>query len=337
MPKKVYVFDPTVADQQSRVRGIGRYLQIMKENFENEFIFTSEKNIPYDSILINPFFNFFQPRFALKKIAKKQVTIIHDLIPLKFPRQFPVGIRGNINIFLNKLNLRHYDLIITESQAGKNDIVKFLNIAPEKIKIITPTLPEIFWRNQPTLLRPAERDFAGQANHYCLYVGDATWNKNLINLARAVKLANINCVFVGKVFENAKGLDHPWQQELKSFYQEIQNDHRFILKGFVSDEELVQLYRQAACNILISHDEGFGFSYTEALSQGCPSILADIPVFRETAQNNAIYVNQNNPEEIALAFKKITSQPNQVKSQPDLSRFSRQQFREQWLNCINSL
>ena len=37
--------------------------------------------------------------------------------------------------------------------------------------------------------------------NYVLYVGDATWNKNLVNIARAIKLADVHCVFVGKVFQ----------------------------------------------------------------------------------------------------------------------------------------
>jgi glycosyltransferase involved in cell wall biosynthesis len=333
MAKKIYVFDPTIADQQSRVRGIGRYLQIMKENFVDKFIFIGNKNITQDSVLINPFFNFLSPPFSLHKIAQKQIAVIHDLIPLKFPEHFPIGIKGEINIMLNKFSLRHYDLIVVTTQTVKNDLVNLLKISPNKIKIITPTLPKIFWENQTTPLHPAEGDFTEQANNYYLYVGDATWNKNLVNLAKAIKLANVKCVFVGKVFKNSHNLNHPWQKELKNFYQEIKSDSHFILKGFVSDQELIQLYRNARCNLFVSHDEGFGFSYLEAISQKCPSILADIPVFREIAQQNAVLVNQKNPQLIAEKIKTIANDNQPV----DLSRFSVAQFIQGWQQCLDSL
>ena len=43
--KKVFVYDPTASDKQSAVRGIGRYLQILKENFVNEFEFVNDLTI----------------------------------------------------------------------------------------------------------------------------------------------------------------------------------------------------------------------------------------------------------------------------------------------------
>ena len=49
------------------------------------------------------------------------------------------------------------------------------------------------------------------------------------------------------------------------------DDKRFIFPGFISDDELITLYEQASLNILLSRDEGFGFSYVEAASLGCPS------------------------------------------------------------------
>ena len=74
MNQKVFVYDPTASDKQSAVRGIGRYLQILKENFP-DWVYTSDlSSIIYDleSIFINPFFNFLQPPLTLKRIAKNK-------------------------------------------------------------------------------------------------------------------------------------------------------------------------------------------------------------------------------------------------------------------------
>ena len=62
MDKKVFVYDPTASDTQSAVRGIGRYLQILKENFP-DWTFSSSLTPNPSSltpIFINPFFNFLQ-------------------------------------------------------------------------------------------------------------------------------------------------------------------------------------------------------------------------------------------------------------------------------------
>jgi len=361
--KKVYVYDPTASDKLSAVRGVGRYLQILKENF-SEWTFTNNltmKQFNNETIFINPFFNFLQKPVTLKRIAHKQIAVIHDLIPLKYPSHFPVGIKGTIYILLNKFALKNYDLIITDSEASKKDIIKILGIKEDKIKVIYPCLPKMFISphviarsRDPSLslrasAKQSHNDSSGQApqsqkgiatlpefippkagvarndieSSFCLYVGDATWNKNLVNLAKAIKLADIKCVFVGKVFDHfntphnplsrgdERGVsDHPWQQELKEFFELTKNDSRFIIKGFVTDSELIKLYQQSTVNILPSRDEGFGFSWLEASSTGCPSLLSDIPVLKEISDNNALFFNPENPQEIAQQIKKIYSDLN---------------------------
>lgn len=315
----VYVFDPTEKDALSKVRGVGRYLQLLKENFSEKFIFTADlTRVPFKSIFINPFFNFLQTPLLMKKISQKQVAVIHDLVPLKYPQHFPVGIRGKINIFLNKLALKNYDLIITVSQASKKDIVKMLQINEDKIKVVYSCLPKSFtkFKIENSDLTPIKSGLNENSKfkieNYFLYVGDATWNKNLVNLARAIKIANISCVFVGNVFTILKDLDleagveilnHPWQQSLKDFFILAKDDKRFVFRGFIPDQELLKLYQQALANVLVSSDEGFGFSYLEASSQGCPSILSSIPTLKEISNNKCLLARPNSPKDIADKMK----------------------------------
>src|SRR3990167_5044077 len=322
MKSSVYVFDPTTNDHLSKVRGVGRYLQILKENFP-DWSFTNSLNPnPYTltPIFINPFFNFLQPPLTLRRVAKKQLAVIHDLIPLKYPKHFPVGVKGKLNIFLNKLALRNYDLVVTDSETSRRDIIEKLKVKSQKVKVIYPCLPKIF---TPSLVIPSEaRNLATERSinknnyaslprndiglGYCLYVGDSTWNKNLVNLAKAIKIINVTCIFVGNVFNpltrkrvNELTSYNKWQEEFKLFLKETANDKRFVFLGYIPDDKLIQLYQQARCNVFVSRDEGFGFSYLEAASQGCPSVLSDIQVFHETSKNQgALYVNPDDPNDI---------------------------------------
>src|SRR3989339_2061899 len=224
MQNKVFVYDPTLKDKQSSVRGIGRYLQILKENFPGWTYINNEtmKQCNNDNVFINPFFNFLQKPLTLKLIAQKQIAVIHDLIPLKYPHHFPAGIKGSIYILLNKLALKNYDLIITDSEASKKDIIDILHIEERKIKVIYPCLPKIFTEKSKILNHKSQINSKSQIQNskrlefknsdlfgtwnlefgaFCLYVGDATWNKNLVNIAKAIKIADVSCVFVGKVFD----------------------------------------------------------------------------------------------------------------------------------------
>jgi len=315
MDPAVFVYDPTVEDEQSKVRGVGRYLQILKEAFPG-FSYTSDlsriKELSSESIFIHPFINFLQPPIVKKRLAAKQIAVIHDLIPLKYPSHFPAGIKGRLNILANKNALKQYDIIVTDSEASKKDIQEKLTINSEKVKVIYPCLPKIFTKESRIKNKEPRiySEFLIPNSKFCVYVGDATWNKNLVNIAKAIKQADVNCIFVGKVFlqRTAAVRVHPWQKELMEFFQLVKGDPRFVFPGFVSDEELLQLYRSARVNLLVSRDEGFGYSFFEAGSQKTPSLLSDISVFHETAQDTAVFVNPENHEEIAAGIKKFFAQ-----------------------------
>lgn len=300
---KVLVFDPTANDPQSKVRGVGRYLQILRENFPH-WVFSSSLLTPNPyplTTFINPFFNLLSPPLFIKRRFKKQIAVIHDLIPLKYPPHFPIGLKGSLNVFLNRIALRSYDMVVTDSEQSRKDIITILKIKPERVKVIYPCLPAIY--NLKFRIHNSNTNI--QNSKFLLYVGDATWNKNLVNLAKAIKMQELPCVFAGRVFTHPKPKKNVWQNEFNEFMALAQNDKRFIFPGFIADKELIQLYQNALCNILISRDEGFGFSYLEASSQKCPSLLSDILVLREISQNSAFFVNPESPQSIVSAIKAL--------------------------------
>lgn len=299
MRAPVYVYDPTTSDHQSKVRGIGRYLQILKENCPAEWIFTdSLKGIPTHAILIQPFYTFYQKPLITRRITDRQIAVIHDVIPFKYPSHFPIGIRAWFYSLLQKKNLGLFDTFITDSEVSKKDLQTVLGIKEEKISVLYPTLADCFWQSS----RPHTA-----SGDYVIYVGDGTWNKNLSHLARALKKTDVTCMFVGKIFQdtNPDHYTHPWQEDLRIFFSEAKDNKQFIFTGFVTDAELINLYSKARYNILMSHDEGFGFSYVEATACGCPSLLNDKPIFHEIAGQAAEYVDGNDPFAIADKIRSL--------------------------------
>ena len=63
-----------------------------------------------------------------------------------------------------------------------------------------------------------------------------------------------------------------------------------ILSG-VSDGGVAELLQHAVALLHPSRAEGFGYPPLEASAFGCPLILSDLPVFRETVGDNPVYVN----------------------------------------------
>ncbi len=340
---KVFVYDPTQKDEKGRVRGMGRYISILKENFGKEFTFTSDlSKVKKDSIFINPALNLLAPPLRIGRIAKHQVGVIYDIIPLKYPSHFPLGIRGKINLFLSLLSARQYDLFITISQKSREDLLDFFKSKGirKEIKVIYIPLSKKLRQSK----KEVERNdlVKNLPPRFCLYVGDATWNKNLVNLAKAIQIINVPCVIVGKVFKTKGELSHPEENELKRFLTLVKNDKRFIITGYVDDIILSYLYKKATLNILISRDEGFGLSFLEAASFSTPSLLSDIPIFHEIAQNSALFANPLDIYEIANKIGELYFNPNlrdklgtAAKKRSEF--FSAKKFREGVLQVLRDL
>ncbi|MBI1863036.1 glycosyltransferase [Candidatus Microgenomates bacterium] len=340
----VVIYDPTAADAVSAARGIGRYMQLLKENLPDATFTGTLDHVSKNDTFLMPFLNFTQPPFVTKRLAKKQVAIIHDLIRLKYLSDFPIGLRGKLNVFRMKQTLKLYDIIVTDSEASKADIVKILNVPASKIRIVYPCLPSSLYTlgKQPALRAPLlkEGKLPDKDTPYFIYVGDATANKNLVRTARSVQAANATCVFVGKVFVQSGHSGNPWNKELNEFMELVRENERFVFPGFVPDEELVSLYKNAVANILLSHDEGFGFSFLEAANCKTPSLLADAPIFHETAVDAALFANPTNIEEIATTMKLLLSEKKlrnelAAKAFERSKFFSAEKFKKEWEEALS--
>ena len=64
------------------------------------------------------------------------------------------------------------------------------------------------------------------------------------------------------------------------------------LRGYVTQDELAELYRGAACLVQPSHYEGFGLPVLEAMACGTPVVALDEPALREVAGDGAVLVDE---------------------------------------------
>ncbi|KXK08476.1 MAG: Glycogen synthase [Microgenomates bacterium OLB22] len=302
----IIVLDPTQHNAVGTMRGEGRFVALLKEHLSKETAnFVGDlKSIPFGSTLLIPTWDPLAPPILTKRSCKRQILVIFDVIPLKYPQHFPVGLRGKLNLWRNKRALSEIDTIITISNTAKSDIMDILGVAEHKIEVLPLT---VFAQATST---PLTLPFSGD---FLLYVGDVNWNKNLPNLANALLKTRTSTVFAGKPFENEcrertlHGPIHPWEQDYKEFLQLLQGQDFIHFAGYVSNEELLWLYENALGNMLVSRDEGFGLSYLEAASHGCPSVLSDIPVFREIAgDTGALFADPDRPEDIAHAIRELS-------------------------------
>ena len=300
-----------------KVRGVGFYLENLKNALvkyfpENEyFFFQAGEKLAKDVGLVH--FPYFEPFFLELPLYKqyKTVVTVHDLTPIVFPNAFPRGIKGEIKWQMQKYALRKADAIITDSEASKKDVIKYVGAKTSKISVVYLAAGEQFKKLENGDWKKVIQKRYGLPDHFLLYVGDVTWNKNLPRLVGAVKELRIPLVMIGKsLVSEDYDRDNVWNADLVKVQSEIKDQSAetkgpITALGFVPDEDLVKIYNLATAAILPSLYEGFGLPVLEAMACGCPVITSKGGSLPEVAGDAAFYIDAYNVESIAAGIKEV--------------------------------
>lgn len=297
---------------QHRVRGTGFYLENLKSSLlkyypENKYIFfTRGEKLPKDIDVVH--YPYFEPFFLTLPLFKKNKTVItvHDLTTLVFPKEFPAGIKGKIKWLIQKRSLKNSDAVIADSICSKNDIIKYTGINSFKISVVHLAASEGFKKLEKSSIPPSIRKKYNLPEKFVLYVGDATWNKNLPRLIRAIQKINVPLVMVGKaLLSQAFNRTNPWNKDLVEAEKLVSLDKKIIRLGFIPKEDLVFLYNVATVFAMPSLYEGFGLPVLEAMSCGCPVVTTKEGSLSEVVGDAASFVDAYNIDSIANRIKKV--------------------------------
>jgi len=175
------------------------------------------------------------------------------------------------------------DQIIVNSEYTKNDLLSFVSLPPDKIKVIYIFVPDAFKR--------FDKPF-NAVNPRILQIGTAP-NKNLVNTIPA--LEGIPCIYVivGKINEAIKELLHK---------HKVKHE---IIERALTDVELYEEYKKSDIVSFISDFEGFGMPIVEAQIVGRPVITSDRASMPEVAGQGACVVDATDVQIINFGFKEL--------------------------------
>ena len=299
---------------QHRVRGTGFYLKNLRLSLAKYYpnhaylYFQRGKSLPSDIDIVH--YPYFEPFFLTLPLRKKfrSVVTVHDLTPLVFPKHFPPGIKGRIKWQIQKRSLKRMDAIIADSESSKKDIVKYAGIPDAKVHVVYLAAGEEFEEIDKRKAKTAIHDKYGLPDSFVLYVGDATWNKNLPRLIKAIKKIDIPLVMTGKTLVDTDiDIHNPWNKDLVEVQRLVKDDTRIMRLGFVPTDDLVSLYNAATVFAMPSLYEGFGLPILEAMRCGCPVITSREGSLPEIGHEGVYYVDPYNVEDIARGVKEVYS------------------------------
>jgi glycosyltransferase involved in cell wall biosynthesis len=229
----------------------------------------------------------------LTKRNLKSVVTFHDIAPLLFPEFSTREIKYYLN---NKIDFakKKADAIIAVSKSTKSDLVNYLKLPEDKIKIIyNAPRPQISICPKNIINEYLVR--LGIKPEYIFSVGAIEPRKNIITLIKAFEIFktrgyNYQLVLAGPLGWNYEGILDAIR---KSKYNED-----IKLLGCMDDEALSAVYSGAAFFVYPSFYEGFGMPPLEAMACGVPVITSCTSSMKELYNETALLIDPNNHEEL---------------------------------------
>lgn len=246
----------------------------------------------------------FVPAHVLPLVHPKgSVVTVHDLGYLYEPQAHRPVDRWYLN-WSTGYNARAATLVIADSQATKQDLVKAYRIPPEKIRVVYLGVDQ----NLGPVKNPAEIDVVkrqyGIQGDYFLSVGTLQPRKNLARLVEAfVSLPvknDVNLVLAGKPGWLSGGVMGKLPASKES---------RVILTGYVPEEDLPALYSGAVALVFPSLYEGFGLPALEAMACGLPVIAANSSSLPEVVGEAGLLVDPLDVRAWARAMAQVLADP----------------------------
>ncbi len=249
---------------------------------------------------------FFSPMnigpIALKLFNIKFTLALHSNLPWVYFSKMPGNILRNfLTRFIMEISVRVCDRLIVDSEFAKNEIVRLLNIRPNKVFFVYLGIDKKF-------LDKKKNDFYLknlEYKNYIVSVLSCVRYHNIINMLKGFKLLkkekniDLKFVFVLQI------LDKKYFNEIKKFVElNFQKDEIIFLHDLDSNF-LVNLYKNARFYIFSSYCEVFGFTSLEAMSQGCPVVISKRSALSEINSDVVEYFNPDDEYEIKESMRKV--------------------------------
>jgi len=255
------------------------HIQLLIIPFPSLFGFSSE--IPYIVSIVDLMHKYYPhfPEYSLKE------KLIRDL--------------------MYKNAVKHSALTIVDDQQGVSDLKRFYNIAEEKIRVV-PYIPSGYiYEHRDMDLEEAERVLIhyGLPERFLFYPAQFWYHKNHIRLIKALRhikqiyKINIPIVLVGSPKENYR--------KVTRFTEESNISDQIIHLGYVSDREIVALYKRAVALVFPSLFGPTNIPPLEAMILGTPVLCSNLFSMPEQVGNAGFLFDPFNVEDMAEKLYKV--------------------------------
>lgn len=211
--------------------------------------------------------------------------------------------------------LRKAKHVFTVSEFSKERINKIMNIPLDKITVTYNGIANSLVNSDSNI--DVVRAKYKLPEKYIMFLSTLQPRKNLKLLLEAyseiMDKVDYDLVLIGRVGWNVDEL-----------IQKYNLEGRIVFTGFVADEDVSLIYKNALCFVFPTLYEGFGIPPVEALALGTAVISSDSSCMREVLRNQAIYFKNNDKDELKALLLNL---PSFVDNMPrELDQFQNNNF-----------
>ena len=260
--------------------------------------------------------------YGLPKGVKKVVTM-HDLIVYRFPEFFKPADR-----VIHRLKMRHAcrvaDVVVAISEQTKRDLMEFLGVPEEKIRVVYQSCDSAFWgvKGSEEGVKGSERtnvevrEKYGLPEKYIICVGTLEERKNQLRVIEAMKRLpeDVALVLVGR----PRG---DYGQRVLA----CTNERVRVLSG-ASFTDFPSLYRGAVASVYLSRFEGFGIPVLESMCCDCPVVTSDVSSMPEAGGDAALYAAPEDVDTVAAHLLRLCTDETFRQERIEKGRLQRRKF-----------
>ena len=233
-------------------------------------------------------------------------VVLYDLIPYVFPDTYLVD-PGLTTWYRRRVEqLREADLLLAISEHSRSDAIEHLGALSDQVVNISGAVdPALFGaHDEPAQVDDVRRRFQLD-KPYLMYTGGSDYRKNLDRLIKSYAhlpsevRADHQLVIVCAMTSEVRQI----------FVKLVQacglGDSEVVLTGFVSEQDLVTLYRECKAFVFPSWYEGFGLPVLEAMVAGRAVIGSATSSIPEVIGRDDALFDPNDVASISAAIHRV--------------------------------
>ena len=200
---------------------------------------------------------------------------------------------------LLRVRARRLTLVAASRHTRYALLTHFPFLDPGQVRVVYSPRPLKTRLDAPSARDPA-RPMPEPGRRTVLLINSDRWIKNAYRAVRALdglitrRDPDLDAIVVGEPDGRRYGLRHPG---------------RFRFLPYVSDAELMRLYREAFCFFYPTLNEGFGYPPLEAMSQGTPVISSAAGPLTEVLGDAALFFDPLRPDEMQNRLLQLVHEP----------------------------